>query len=79
MKNSYACARISTASLALLDQGGETGRPLDFLLQEFNREANTLLSKTGAHSGDNSMRLTDLGLAVKVELERAREQVQNLE
>ena len=63
----------------LLDAGGELGRPLDFLLQEMNREANTLLSKTGSSSGDSGMRLTEVGLQMKVELERAREQVQNLE
>ena len=63
----------------LLDAGGELGRQLDFLLQEMNREANTLLSKTGANSGEHGLRLTDVGLAIKVELERAREQVQNLE
>ena len=61
----------------LLDAGGEVGRSLDFLLQEINREANTLLSKTGG-SG-SGLRLTDVGLEMKVGLERAREQVQNLE
>ena len=61
----------------LLDAGGEVGRPLDFLLQEINREANTLLSKTGGSGG--GLRLTELGLEMKVGLERAREQVQNLE
>ena len=60
-----------------LDAGGEIGKKLDFLLQEFNREANTLLSKTGGSA--HSMRITELGLAVKSEIERAREQVQNLE
>jgi uncharacterized protein YicC (UPF0701 family) len=65
--------------LELLDGGGELGRQLDFLLQEMNREANTLMSKTGSSSGDNGLRLTELGLQMKVELERAREQVQNLE
>ncbi len=63
----------------LLIQGGELGRQLDFLLQEMNREANTLMSKTGANSGDSGLRLTEVGLEIKVELERAREQVQNLE
>lgn len=63
----------------LLDGGGELGRQLDFLLQEMNREANTMLSKTGGNSGDNSLRLTEVGLQMKVELERAREQIQNLE
>lgn len=65
--------------VVLLHAGGEVGRPLDFLLQELNREANTMLSKTGGNSGENGLRLTEIGLAVKVELERAREQVQNLE
>jgi uncharacterized protein (TIGR00255 family) len=63
----------------LLAGGGELGRQLDFLLQEMNREANTLMSKTGANSGESGMRLTEVGLQMKVELERAREQVQNLE
>jgi uncharacterized protein (TIGR00255 family) len=65
--------------LELLDGGGELGRQLDFLLQEMNREANTLMSKTGSSSGDHGLRLTEVGLQMKVELERAREQVQNLE
>lgn len=65
--------------IELLDGGGEVGRQLDFLLQEMNREANTLLSKSGGNAGDAGMRLTDIGLEVKVGLERAREQVQNLE
>ena len=63
----------------ILALGGEVGRQLDFLLQEMNREANTTLSKTGASAGEAGLRLTEIGLAVKVELERAREQVQNLE
>jgi uncharacterized protein (TIGR00255 family) len=65
--------------LDLLAGGGELGRQLDFLLQELNREANTLLSKTGTSAGEAGLRITELGLQVKVELERAREQVQNLE
>ena len=65
--------------VALLEAGGEAGRALDFLLQEMNREANTALSKTGASAGEAGLRLTELGLAIKGELERAREQVQNLE
>jgi uncharacterized protein (TIGR00255 family) len=64
---------------ALLDAGGETGKPLDFLLQELNREANTLLSKTGGAAGEAGLRITELGLQMKLEFERAREQVQNLE
>jgi uncharacterized protein (TIGR00255 family) len=63
---------------SLLESGGEMGKKLDFLLQEMNREANTLLSKTGGVSGNGS-RITDLGLGMKSEIEKAREQVQNLE
>jgi uncharacterized protein (TIGR00255 family) len=63
--------------IALVHAGGEVGRPLDFLLQELNREANTMLSKTGG--SEAGLRLTEIGLEMKVELERAREQVQNLE
>jgi uncharacterized protein (TIGR00255 family) len=63
---------------SLLQAGGEVGKKLDFLLQEMNREANTLLSKTGGVSGNGS-RITDLGLGIKSEIEKAREQVQNLE
>ena len=64
---------------ALLEQGGPVGKRLDFLLQELNREANTLLSKTGGATSQNGLRVTELGLEVKVEIERAKEQVQNLE
>ncbi len=62
----------------LLQAGGEIGKKLDFLLQEMNREANTLLSKTGGVSG-NGQKITELGLVMKSEIEKAREQVQNLE
>ncbi len=62
----------------LLREGGEVGKKLDFLLQEMNREANTLLSKS-AGMGDEGSRLTVLGLQMKSEIEKAREQVQNLE
>ncbi len=64
--------------LALLDQGGEVGKKLDFLLQELNREANTLLSKTSGLAGE-ALKITEMGLAIKSEIEKAREQVQNLE
>jgi len=64
--------------LSLLDGGGEVGKKLDFLLQEMNREANTLLSKTSGVAGD-ALRITELGLAMKSDIEKAREQVQNLE
>jgi len=63
---------------AVLEQGGEVGKKLDFLLQEMNREANTLLSKTSGLAGD-ALKITEMGLAMKAEIEKAREQVQNLE
>jgi uncharacterized protein (TIGR00255 family) len=62
----------------LLNSGGEIGKKLDFLLQEMNREANTLLSKTSGVAGE-ALRITELGLALKSEIEKAREQVQNIE
>jgi len=64
--------------LALLDDGGEVGKKLDFLLQEMNREANTLLSKTSGLAGE-ALKITEAGLAMKAEIEKSREQVQNLE
>lgn len=64
--------------LGLLDQGGEIGKKLDFLLQEMNREANTLLSKTSGLAGE-ALKITEAGLAMKAEIEKSREQVQNLE
>jgi uncharacterized protein (TIGR00255 family) len=63
----------------MLDSGGELGKRLDFLLQELNREGNTLLSKTTGGDPGIGLRLTTLGLEMKTEIERAREQVQNLE
>jgi uncharacterized protein (TIGR00255 family) len=62
----------------LLAASGEVGKKLDFLLQEMNREANTLLSKTGGVGGKGT-RITELGLAMKAEIEKAREQIQNVE
>jgi uncharacterized protein (TIGR00255 family) len=64
--------------LGLLDEGGEIGKRLDFLLQEMNREANTLLSKTSGLAGE-ALKITEAGLAMKAEIEKSREQVQNLE
>lgn len=53
---------------------GETpGRKLDFLIQEFNREANTICSKS------NDLTITKHGLALKCEIEKIREQIQNVE
>lgn len=64
--------------LGLLEGGGEAGKKLDFLLQEMNREANTMLSKTSGVSGE-ALRITELGLAMKADIEKSREQVQNIE
>jgi len=62
----------------LLDQGGEVGKKMDFLLQEMNREANTMLSKTSGLAGA-ALKVTEMGLLMKSEIEKSREQVQNLE
>jgi uncharacterized protein (TIGR00255 family) len=64
--------------LGLLDEKGEVGKKLDFLLQEMNREANTLLSKTSGLAGD-ALKITEMGLIMKSEIEKSREQVQNVE
>jgi uncharacterized protein (TIGR00255 family) len=57
---------------------GEVGKRLDFLLQEMNREANTVLSKTGG-LGDLGLTITELALAAKSEIDKIREQSLNLE
>lgn len=64
--------------LGLLDEGQEIGKKLDFLLQEMNRESNTLLSKTSGLAGE-ALRITEMGLLMKAEIEKCREQVQNIE
>ncbi len=56
-----------------LNRGGAVGRKLDFIAQEMNREANTTLSKSG------DLRLSDTAIALKTEIEKVREQVQNIE
>jgi uncharacterized protein (TIGR00255 family) len=61
------------AARALLREDEAVGRRLDFLCQEFNREANTLASKSAA------LELTRIGLNLKAVIDRLREQVQNLE
>lgn len=63
---------------ALLAGGGETGKKLDFLLQEMQRESNTLLSKASG-ADDEGLQITQLGLELKSEIEKLREQVQNVE
>ena len=62
----------------ILADGGEVGKRLDFLLQEMNRETNTVLSKTGG-LGDLGLTITDLALAAKSEIDKIREQALNLE
>jgi uncharacterized protein (TIGR00255 family) len=62
----------------MLAGGGELGKKLDFLLQEMNREANTMLSKTAGIAGAGTQ-VTVIGLGLKSDIEKAREQVQNLE
>ena len=57
----------------MLTGGGEIGKRLDFLLQEMNRETNTVLSKTGG-LGDLGLTITDLALAAKAEIDKIREQ-----
>lgn len=63
---------------ALLGEPGDMGKKLDFLLQEMNREANTIVSKTSG-IGQAGLRITDLGLEIKAEMEKLREQGMNLE
>jgi len=65
-------AHIASAR-QLLAAGGPAGRKLDFLSQEFNREANTLCSKS------NAVDLTSIGLDLKAVIDQLREQVQNIE
>jgi len=62
----------------LLDTAGETGKKLDFLLQEMQREANTLLSKTPGVESEG-LAITGLALEVKSDIEKLREQAQNVE
>ncbi len=53
--------------------GGSVGRKLDFIAQEMNREANTILSKS------NDLSISDKAIALKTEIEKVREQIQNIE
>ena len=57
----------------ILKKGGQVGKRLDFMMQELNREANTVLAKSTAIS------IKDAALAIKGEVEKLREQVQNVE
>jgi uncharacterized protein (TIGR00255 family) len=62
----------------LLDGAGELGKKLDFLLQEMHREANTMLSKTPGVESE-ALTITGLALEIKSDIEKLREQVQNIE
>ena len=61
------------ATKAELLNGGSVGRKLDFIAQELNREANTILSKS------SDLEITDRAIALKTEIEKVREQIQNVE
>ena len=56
-----------------LNAGGSIGRKLDFIAQEMNREANTILSKT------TDLELSNIGISLKTDIEKVREQIQNIE
>ena len=61
------------STLDTLEAGGSVGRKLDFIAQEMNREANTILSKT------NDLEISDMGINLKTDIEKVREQIQNIE
>lgn len=65
-------SHIETTKQALLE-GGSIGRKLDFIAQEMNREANTILSKA------NDLTISNIGIDLKTEIEKVREQIQNIE
>ena len=56
-----------------LKEGGSIGRKLDFIAQEMNREANTILSKA------NDLAVSNCAIELKTEIEKVREQIQNIE
>ena len=58
---------------AALEEGGGIGRKLDFIAQEMNREANTILSKA------NDLETSNIAINLKTEIEKVREQIQNIE
>lgn len=62
----------------MLHAGGEVGKRLDFLLQEINRETNTILSKSSTIA-ESGLTITSVGIALKANIERMREQALNLE
>ena len=65
-------SHIETTKETLM-QGGSVGRKLDFIAQEMNREANTTLSKA------NDLAISNVAIELKTEIEKIREQIQNIE
>ncbi len=65
-------SHVETTKNALME-GGSIGRKLDFIAQEMNREANTILSKS------NDLEISNCGIELKTEIEKVREQIQNVE
>lgn len=65
-------SHIETTKNTLLE-GGSIGRKLDFIAQEMNREANTILSKA------NDLEISNCAIELKTEIEKVREQIQNIE
>ena len=63
----------STATFTVLEEGVGIGRKLDFIAQEMNREANTILSKS------SDLEVSNLAIDLKTEIEKVREQIQNIE
>ena len=66
------CSHIETTR-DTLQEGGAIGRKLDFIAQEMNREANTILSKSG------NLEISNCAIELKTEIEKVREQIQNIE
>lgn len=65
-------SHIESTKNTLLE-GGSVGRKLDFIAQEMNREANTILSKA------SDLAISDCAITLKTEIEKVREQIQNIE
>ena len=61
------------STIDTLNEGGSVGRKLDFIAQEMNREANTILSKA------NDLEVSNWAISLKTEIEKVREQIQNIE
>ena len=66
-------SHITHMKETLLSDDANIGRKLDFIAQEMNREANTILSKA------NDLEVSNIGIDLKTEIEKVREQIQNIE